>query len=221
MKKLYLAPVIIATVSLSSCYLPQNFDNKVQISRTGQYQIDIDTDVVSGNLLAAKTEATQKNKPITAEEMTKILDGCEKEFNKTVEQDAKKNKHIVSSKYLGECKGHLVLKYTGNIIKEKELHTAINAGYGDGNGFGIPLNIRYDAKKKHITITEETKGSKEAREMFGKFDYNGKLSIKTDGKVISENANNKPLWGLIGSYKWNVNDMTDPDAVMVISTSGI
>ena len=217
-KKLYSIVIATLVVSLSGCYLPQNFDNQVQISRTGQYQVDVDTDVIGGNLVYAQNISKTKNEPITANGMQKISTDCENEFNQVVALDAKKDKHIVSSKYLGECKGHLTLSYKGNIIQEKEF----NAGIGSQEaGFFIPLGMKYDAKKKQIIITSGTHGDKSAFEMYGNHQYNGKMSVKTDAKVISTNAASKPYWGLIGAYKWNIKDFTDPSASMVLSTTGI
>lgn len=217
MKKRYSLIVALLVTSLSGCYAPQNYDNQVQISRTGQYQVDVDTDVVGGYFLAFKNESKVKNKPIPEQDLKKLLAGCEKEFNDVVARDAKNGKHIISSKYLGECKGHLTLKYTGNIIQEKEFNATIGSAQGDG--FYIPVDFKYDVKSKQIIINSKTKADRYALEMYGNHAYNGKLSIKTDGKVISTNSDSKPYWGLIGTYKWNTKDMTTPDAQMVISTA--
>lgn len=81
--------------------------------------------------------------------------------------------------------------------------------------------MEYAAKTKQIIINGKTQGDKQAIQAFSSFQYNGKLSVKTDGKVISTNADSKPYWGLIGSYKWAVKDLTTPNASMVIATSGI
>lgn len=218
MKKSYSLTMATLVISLSGCYLPQNFDNQVQISRTGQYQVDVDTDVTGGAFLAFNNEAKVKNKPLTDKDLKELLTDCEKEFNKVVELDAKKGKHIVSSKYLGECKGHLTLKYTGNIIQEKKFQASIGS---QDAGFYIPVELKYDAKTKQIMLNGKTKGDSSAKQTYGDITYNGKLSVRTDGKVISTNADSKPYWGLIGSYKWNTKDMDTPDATMVISTTGI
>ena len=218
MKKRYSLTIAALVTSLSGCYLPQNYDNQVQISRTGQYQVDVDTDIVGGGFLAAQSASKSENKPIPAKDLQDILTDCEKEFNNVVALDAKKGKHIVSSKYLGECKGHLTLKYTGNIIQEKKFEASIGTQEA---GFYIPVELKYDAKTKQIIISGKTKGDSSAQQMYAGFIYNGKLSVKTDGKVISTNADSKPYWGLIGSYKWDTKDMTTPDAKMIVSTSGI
>lgn len=216
-KKRYGLVISTLAMTLSGCYLPQNFDNQVQVSRTGQYQVDVDTDVVNAVFIATQNEQ-KAGKKATAKNMQDLLAGCEKEFNEVVAHDAKNGKHIVSSKYLGECKGHLTLKYTGNIITEKKF----NASIGSQNaGFFIPVAMAYDAKAKQITIEGKTKGNKSADQMYGLINYNGKLGVKTDGKVISTNSDSKPYWGLIGSYKWSIKDSHTPDAKMVIATTGI
>lgn len=219
MKKRHILSITALTLSLTSCYLPQNFDNQIQISRTGQYQIDVDTDVVEVMFLSAQNGSKVKKTPIPANDLQHYLANCEDEFNKTVAKDAVKNKHIVSSKYLGNCKAHLKLRYTGNIIQEKSFNAKVT--YNDGAGFFIPIGMEYNDKNKQISIKEGTHGDKSAIRTYGLFQYDGKLSIKTDAKVISNNADSKPYWGLIGSYKWNVVDFNTPDASMVISTSGI
>lgn len=219
MKKRYILSITALTLSLTSCYLPQNFDNQVQISRTGQYQIDVDTDVVEGMFLSVQNVSKLKKQPVPANILQQYLAGCENEFNQTVAKDAAKDKHIVSSKYLGNCKAHLKLRYTGNIIQEKNFNAQVK--YHDDSGFFIPIDMRYNEKNKQISIKEGTHGDKQAIATYGLFKYDGKLSIKTDAKVISNNADSKPYWGLIGAYKWNVADFTTPDASMVISTSGI
>ncbi len=218
MKKLLL-PILIATLGLTGCYLPQNFDNQVQVSRTGQYQVDVDTDVISGYLLMAQQESVKRKQPIPAKDLQKVVANCEKEFNEIVAKDAQKNKNIISSKYLGECKGHLTLKYTGNIIQEKSFNATTKSS--DDKGFYIPVEMKYDAKTKQITVKSDTKADKSAKDMYGDFVYNGKLSVKTDGKVISSNADSKPYWGLIGSYKWDIKDFNTPNGKIVISTTGI
>lgn len=219
MKKYHKFTITILALSLAGCYVPQNFNNQVQISRTGQYQVDFDTDIVSARLLAGQAEAKAHKQEISADDLKKLSTQCEDDFNYIVAQDAKNGKHILSSKYSGGCRGHLTLKYAGNIIEEKTFHNSI------GNsevGFKIPLTIKYDAKNKQIVINGKTKvDDKKTLAALSSFQYNGKLNIKTDGKVISTNADSKPYWGLIGSYKWDVKDMTTPDASMIISTSGI
>ena len=218
MKKYSGLTVAILALSLAGCYASQNFNNQVQVSRTGQYQVDVDTDVINGNLLASQNEAKARKIEIPANELKKISADCEKIFYQTVAQDAKAGKHILSSKYLGECRGHLTLKYTGNIIKEKTFNASIGSSE---KGFDIPVAMKYDTKNKQIVINGKTQGDKQAIQAFSSFQYNGKLSVKTDGKVISTNADSKPYWGLIGSYKWAVKDLTTPNASMVIATSGI
>lgn len=218
MKKYSGLTVAILALSLAGCYASQNFNNQVQVSRTGQYQVDVDTDVINGTLLYAQATSKERNRELTANDMKKIFADCEKEFNQTVAQDAKDGNHILSSKYLGECRGHLTLKYTGNIIKEKTFNASIGSSE---KGFDIPVAMKYDTKNKQIVINGKTQGDKKAIKAFSSFQYNGKLSVKTDGKVILTNADSKPYWGLIGSYKWAVKDLTTPNASMVIATSGI
>ena len=218
MKKYSGLTITILALSLAGCYASQNFNNQVQVSRTGQYQVDVDTDVINGTLLYAQATSKERNRELTANDMKKIFADCEKEFNQTVAQDAKDGNHILSSKYLGECRGHLTLKYTGNIIKEKTFNASIGSSE---KGFDIPVAMKYDTKNKQIIINGKTQGDKKAIKAFSSFQYNGKLSVKTDGKVILTNADSKPYWGLIGSYKWAVKDLTTPNASMVIATSGI
>lgn len=218
MKKYSGLTITILALSLAGCYASQNFNNQVQVSRTGQYQVDVDTDVINGTLLYAQATSKERNRELTANDMKKIFADCEKEFNQTVAQDAKDGNHILSSKYLGECRGHLTLKYTGNIIKEKTFNASIGSSE---KGFEIPVAMKYDTKNKQIVINGKTQGDKKAIKAFSSFQYNGKLSVKTDGKVILTNADSKPYWGLIGSYKWAVKDLTTPNASMVIATSGI
>ena len=218
MKKRYSLTIATLVISLSGCYASQNFNNQVQVSRTGQYQVDVDTDVINGTLLYAQATSKERNRELTANDMKKIFADCEKEFNQTVAQDAKDGNHILSSKYLGECRGHLTLKYTGNIIKEKTFNASIGSSE---KGFDIPVAMKYDTKNKQIIINGKTQGDKQAIQAFSSFQYNGKLSVKTDGKVISTNADSKPYWGLIGSYKWNTKDISTPDAKLVLSTTGI
>ncbi len=217
MNKTHMLLFSTLVISLTGCYVSQNFDNQVQISRTGQYQVDVDTDVVNGTLLYAQAASKEQKRVLTADELKKIFADCEKEFNQTVALDIKNGKHIQSSKYLGECRGHLTLRYTGNIVKEKTFRASISSFE---NGFSIPVTMKYDAKNKLIFINGKTQGDKEAIQAFSSFQYNGKLRVKTDGKVVSTNANSKPYWGLIGSYKWSIRDLTTPDATMIISTTG-
>lgn len=218
MKKYSGLTITILALSLAGCYASQNFNNQVQVSRTGQYQVDVDTDVINGTLLYAQATSKERNRELTANDMKKIFADCEKEFNQTVAQDAKDGNHILSSKYLGECRGHLTLKYTGNIIKEQEFKASIGSSR---SGFEIPVAMKYDTKNKQTVINGKTQGDKKAIKAFSSFQYNGKLSVKTDGKVLSTNADSKPYWGLIGSYKWAVKDLSTPNASMVIATSGI
>lgn len=217
--------ILIATlmsVALSGCYGPQNFDNSIQISRTGQYQIDIDSDFVNGGLMFFQAQSKQANKPIPPEELQKVYSSCEKEYNTIVNDDKKEKKLIISSKYLGECRFHAVLRFTGNVIKEKYVGTHIGktTGFSDV-GLNSQIQLSYNQKDKTITVVERVHGDKSSIEIFPNFKYNGKLSIKTDGRVISSNADSKPYWGLFGAYKWNIDDFETPDVKFVISTVGI
>jgi hypothetical protein len=213
--------VLLSTLifTLTGCYLPQNFDNQVKISRTGQYQVDVDTDVVGMQFIAAQNQAKAENKSLTAKDLKEILNACQNEFQQTVELDAKKGKNILSSKYLGECRGHLTLRYSGNIIKQKN---RFSAGIGSNDsGFFIPLEINYDSKNKTITVISKTKSNKnENLGLLAGFALNGKLSVKTDGKVIMSNADSKPYWGLFGAYHWDIKDLTTPNATIKILTTG-
>ena len=218
MKKINLAILATLTFSLTGCYVAQNFDNQVQLSRTGQYQVNVDTDVINGVFLLAKTEDKASNKALSAKDLSEIFTKCQQEFDRAVALDAKNGHHIVSSKYLGECRGHLTLKYTGNIIQEKTFNASI--GTFDSIGFEIPVTLKYDTKKKVIMLVARSKGDRSAQQKLVGFAYDGKLSVKTDGKVLFTNAETKPYWGLLGSYKWSVKDLTTPDSLLVISTSG-
>lgn len=217
--------VIIATsisIILSGCYGPQNFDNQVQISRSGQYQIDIDSDFVNGGFLYFQALSKQSNKAIPAEELSKQYKSCEEEYNTIVSDDQKNGKHIINSKYLGECRFHAKLQFTGNIIKEKTVGTYVGKTNGlADSGLNSRIQLNYNQKNKTITVTEDTHGDSSSIKLFPDFKYNGKLSVKTDGKVISSNSDSKPYWSLFGSYKWNIDNLSTPDAKLIISTSGI
>ena len=54
MNKTYMLLLPTLVISLTGCYISQNFDNQVQVSRTGQYQVDVDTDIINGTLLYAQ-----------------------------------------------------------------------------------------------------------------------------------------------------------------------
>lgn len=218
--------ILIATsisVALSGCYGPQNFDNSIQISRTGQYQVDIDSDFVDIGLIHLQAQSKQANQQIPTEKLQVMYSSCEKEYNTILDNDKKDKKLIISSKYLGECRFHATLRFTGNVIKEKNIgiHVGkVNKGFSD---FGLDSGIKlsYNQKDKTITVAEGVHGDKFSIELFPNFKYNGKLSIKTDGRVISSNADSKPYWGLFGAYKWNIEDLKTPDVKFVISTVGI
>lgn len=209
---------VLSTILTGCHYIPQNFDNKVQISRTGQYQIDVDSDFTNGGFLYLKAVSEQEKKPLSAADLKKIFTDCESEYKKIIEVDQKNGKHIISSQYLGECRIHAKLQFTGNIIKEKTLSAIV----GDSDsGINTGLHLSYDQKNKVISVIEKSQSDKKEIKLFPDFKYNGSLKIKTDGKVISNNADSTPYWGLIGSYKWKIVDFSTPDASIKISSVGI
>lgn len=219
MKQYVLPFVLVLSTCLTGCYAPQNFDNQLQVSRTGQYQIDIDSDFINGGFLYFKAASEHDKKSISDNELKKIYGECEKEYNSIVLQDKNGSKNILSSKYLGECRVHATLRFAGNIIKEKKMGAFIgNSNTLDATGLDTGIRINYDPKLKDITIMEKVHGDQATIRTFPNFKYNGHLTVKTDSNVISNNANNKPYWGLIGSYKWDINDFSTQDPKIVITT---
>lgn len=197
---------IISSLSLllSSCYIPQNFTQNIEVSRTGQYQSTLDADVIFLMYYAVEKEAQAKKLPIEKQkaELQEVDAVCKKELS----EDLKKYIKAQDVKYLGQCKFHIHGEYSGNIIKEK------NATIGF-------MRLSYNQKLKQIKATGSLnidKQSQNADSLTG-YTFDGKLSIKTDGKVIETNAQSKPYWSLFGAYKWNPQNFNEANPEIVIS----
>lgn len=178
--------LLTATLTLSSCYFPQDYDTEITFSADGSYKFSY-----SGNLVHVLYRAAEKDgKKMSASE------------EKSLEKDAvnmSKDKDIKSIKYSGN--GVYKLSY------EKSLASGKNHVFLDKTSKIFEVIYRKDG---FIEIKSPKINAEETKKL-EKLDLkpSGVVSLNLPkGAVIEKhNADSTPTMGF-GSYKWKLKDFS-------------
>ncbi len=184
-------------LSLSACWVPEEFHATLDIEEDGSYTFVYDG-VLTYAVAAAAAAEGKLDKKTELE-----LKGAEEELR----QDTSFKK----VNYLGEGRYQVGYELSG--------------GADDAFAF-LSEELKIISLRRNDSGGLEVAGLELKEEDVQKFDeigieVDGVLEVKTDAEVIAHNAPDTPfLFGLLGSYKWTINSPKDPAPSMQVRIDG-
>lgn len=187
--------VLLPMLLLSSCFYPEVFNITLNIDKTGTYSFVFDGTLVFITMDQEKDEV--------------LLQGQDLKRVQEVEGILRKNTHFREVKYVGKGRFKVLYRQEGTITSNSELkfiddHCALltiepsEPGQVIIKGATLEKNAREYLKKSDVTLA-------------------GKLTVTTNARVIRHNADRSPwLFGLLGSYEWQVNLSPFPEPWMLL-----
>ncbi|HDO25048.1 MAG TPA: hypothetical protein ENG95_00200 [Nitrospirae bacterium] len=187
--------LLLVTVFVSSCLFPEKFEAKININKNGTYSF-----VYDGILTYVLAKAAEV-------EQGKLSKKDEREIRKELEKEFLKDPNFKKVKYIGHGQFKVLYK------REGTLNSPMYFLSSDMNIISIiPLR---DGKVEIKGMKLNRKDIRQLKELKMKID--GKLKVTTNAKVIKHNAKSTPkLFGLLGSYIWQIKSITDPAPYMLI-----
>jgi len=192
-----LLAVLVAAMTLWACWIPENFDVKVEINKDGSYTFTYDGTLTYALALAAaaKGELSAKDEA----ELTKDADELRRESGfKKVEYQGKGRYKVYAERSgkSGEPLYFISREMAFFTILPKDNHT---------------LEVAAVRPKKADVDQLNSIGAK--------FEGTLSVSVPFGFKVVKENADSKPMvFGLLGSYKWQIRTPdANPEIVVQLS----
>jgi hypothetical protein len=186
--------LLLLAITSPSCFFPEQFEATIYIGKDRTYSI-----VYDGILTYVPAKAAEaEGQPLSAKD-EQDLKGAERDFAK--------DPNFKSVRYIGHGQFRVLFKKEGRLDSSVYL-------------FDPDLKIAsiIPTKANQVEVTGMKIGPddiKQLREL--KMGIDGRLYIKTDAKVIRHNASSEPwLFGLIGSYGWKIQSVSDPAPYMLI-----
>lgn len=186
---------VLLSMLLASCFYPEVFNITLNIDKNGAYSFIFDGTLVSITMDQQKDELLLHDHDLKrVQELEGVL---------------KKNTHFQEVKYVGKGRFKVLYRQEGTITSDSELkfiddHCAL-------------LTIE-PSEPGQVIIKGATLG-KNTLEYLKKLDFTlaGKLTVTTNARVIRHNADRSPwLFGLLGSYEWQVNLSPFPEPWMLL-----
>lgn len=192
--RLILILALVLPIALSACFFPEDFKSTVEIKKDGTFNI-----IYEGELTFIPGRAEEIKKGTLSAKSNEEIE----ELKNTLSKD-KGFKHI---KYIGHSKFRVLYEKEGALDKpfyfvgkSLRLFSIIPKGEGLIEVQGTEL------RKKDIHMLTSMKIA-----------INGELTVKTDGEVISHNADSTPSFlGLKSGYSWKITSLTDPQPKILI-----
>ena len=184
-------PIIL----LMGCYLPNNFELNMQLSKSGKYAMEYDGTLTHLGFLQ-RIGRGELNEAEVKENVAKF------------ETDLRRDSAFSKVDYEDQARYAVKYSYQGNIHKRK-LHSFVQRN-------GWFMSIR---KSKPGVV--EIKGNKLPKQYIDEliasgFDSYGTVRVWTDAKVGFHNAQNV-VEGDLTLYEWFIESMRDPSPSMVIA----
>ena len=186
-------------VTIAGCFLPQEFDAEIVIDRKGAYGVAFEGELVSLPLQYAFLQGELNDRD---ERDRRIRDT----FSDLENSGLSDIKHLGRARYSAryERQGHLGLERTLYFIRR-------NAKI---------LTIEYNYEVEEITVrgaTLRTDQKKLLAEMG--LSMKGQLRVRTDAKVIQQNADRVVQDGLSQTYIWFIENIYGPAPKLVIKVT--
>lgn len=191
--------VMAVAVMLTGCFLPQEFDAEIVIDRKGAYGIAFEGELVSLPLQYAFLQGDLNDRD---ERERRISDT----FSDLENSGLSDIKHLGRARYSAryERQGHLGLERTVYFVRR-------NAKI---------LTVEYNYEVEEITVrgaTLRTDQKKLLTEMG--LNMKGQLRVRTDAKVIQQNADRVVKEGLSQTYIWFIENIYGPAPKLVIKVT--
>ena len=175
--------VSILLVALSGCWIPENFDAKITINRDGSYTFTYD-----GTLTFAPALATAQHGSLSAKDEAELQKGAEQ---------LRREPGFKKVDYQGKGRYRVLVEKTGNrgepyyfISRELKIFAVLPQA------------------DRTVTVTAVRPGQKEIQELNSigaKIEGTLSVSVANGVQVVRQNADSEPtLFGLFGSYKWQI-----------------
>ncbi|HDL15008.1 MAG TPA: hypothetical protein ENH28_02450 [Euryarchaeota archaeon] len=186
--------LLFVTVLVSSCLFPEKFEAKININKNGTYSFVYDG--ILTYVLAKAAEVEQGE--LSAKDEREI---------KELEKKFLKDTNFKKVKYIGHGQFKVLYKREGTLnspmyflSSDLKIISIIPIKDGKVEIKGMKLN-RQDIRQLKAL----------------KMKIDGKLKVTTNAKVIKHNAKSTPkLFGLLGSYSWQIKSISDPAPYMLI-----
>lgn len=188
--------VTIIVVLFSACVIPEDYDIFINIDKNGQYIYEFD-----GIITILGMRANE----IKTGNVSKKDESDLKELIKKAEEKGEGNAEIIKMEYIGHSQLRVISKEEGVLSKRKQklIGDLLEIVQLDNNQVMIK---GMDYSKKDIDELNQLDIVPE-----------GKITVKTNAKVIDHNADSKPGWfGLKDSYKWNMESKPNEGIRMLI-----
>lgn len=190
---------MVLVISLTSCFLPQDFDAEIVIDRKGAYGIAFEGELVSLPLQYAFLQGEMNDR----DERERRIQDTFADLDNSGLSDIK---HLGRARYSAryERQGHLGLERTVYFVRR-------NAKI---------LTIEYNYEVEEITVrgaTLRTDQKKLLAEMG--LSMKGQLRVRTDAKVIQQNADRVVQDGLSQTYIWFIENIYGPAPKLVIKVT--
>jgi len=198
--KRLLALIILLVISLSlpSCLFPEEFEAKIDIKKNGQYSLTYDG--ILTHVLAKMAEVEQGK--LTAKDEMEI---------KKVEKKFLEDSHFKKVQYIGHGQFKVLYKRQGMLISP--IH------FLDSE---IKIVSIIPTKDNKVEIKAMKLTKKDLAELTKlKMKMDGVVKVSTDAKVVKCNAKSAPkLFGMFGSYEWQIRSPQDPAPHMILQIQG-
>jgi hypothetical protein len=187
--------VLLPMLLLSSCFYPEVFNITLNIDKTGTYSFVFDGTLVFITMDQEKDEVLLRDQDLKrVQEVEGIL---------------KKNPHFQEIKYAGKGKFKVLYRQEGQITPNSRLkfldeHCAL---------------LTIEPSEPGQVIIKGATLERDTLAYLKKLDFTlaGKLTVTTNARVIRHNADRSPwLFGLLGSYEWQVNLSPFPEPWMLL-----
>ena len=186
-----------AVFALSNCYVPARFYGEIELTRNGYYKMDFEGYVVDAqfysdlraNKLSPKEVEDRKNNVIN---------------------DFKRDSSTKEISYYGQGAFKVKWVKSGDILK-----TRMVTFFQRNEDM---LSIAYLREKGVIIVRGRGLGKAQADQLtkIG-LGTEGDLFVKTDARVISQNATDSKKNGAVTTYHWKVKSVYDPAPQLVVS----
>lgn len=211
--------VLSAVYGVSGCYLPTDYDLRVQILNDGRYAFEYEGDVVHVGFLqrlgwkkmleegrepSEYVEETWANMNLDRDD---ILDYDEDKRAGIYKRDLERDRGFEAVEYQGQARYNVKYRYQGNIRKQKSFTFVRRNGWF--------MRIARTAPGVVELKGNSLPSNHEDALIEGGFDSYGTVRVWTDANVVSHNATSVQQ-GSPSLYRWDIRSMKDPTPSMVI-----
>lgn len=175
-------------LTLTACYWPQNYKLNMHVARDGTVKVSYKGQLVNLQSRLTRLDAEAKGHTLSAKDKAQL-----EAVNKSVLTEFKKSKTVKSAQYLGNDTYAIAIESSEKLKDGKEFKPLMNL-----------MVIRKVGKK--IFIKSQALKDKDVKQLRAlKLTAKGEISITTDAKVLSHNAQASGILGK--TYRWKMDKL--------------